>query len=148
MPEKIENGGLSGDFFDGQEEAFLTIAQPRSKVNLTNVLTNDKWTFLLRNVYFGEVTDPDEFAGQPRVDGATVNSNAVYGSKIVTDMSVANQITKSFSIALGANNIFDVYPDDNRPGSQSNASFPYSRRTSQFGFMGRYVFTRLTFNLD
>jgi len=148
VPEKIVDAGLSIDFFDGQEEAFLTIAQPRQKVNLTNILSNDKWTFLLRNVYFGEVTDPDEFKGQARVDGATVNSNAVYSAKIVTDLSVARKITKSFSAAVGANNIFDVYPDENRPGSQSNASFPYSRRTSQFGFMGRYVFARLTFTLD
>ena len=32
VPELIENAGLSGDFFDGQEEAFLTIAQPRMDV--------------------------------------------------------------------------------------------------------------------
>ena len=148
VPEKIENAGLSVNFFDGQEEAFLTIAQPRQKVNLTHILTNDKWTFLLRNVFFGEVTDPDEFAGQARVAGATVNDNAIYGGKIITDLSVANQISKSFTIAVGANNLFDIYPDDNRPGSQSNGSFPYSRRTSQFGFMGRYVFARVTFTLD
>ncbi len=147
VPDKIAAAGLSRDFFDGQEEAFLTIAQPRSKVNLTHTLSNDKWTFMLRNVYFGEVTDPDEFSGQARVDGATVNDNAVYGGKIVTDLSISNNISENTTITIGANNLLDVYPDDNRPGSQSNASFPYSRRTSQFGFMGRYVFAKLSFSL-
>ncbi len=147
VPEKITAAGLSGDFFDGQEEAFLTIAQPRSKVNLTHTLSNDKWTFLLRNVLFGEVTDPDEYSGQARVEGATVNDDAVYGSKIITDFTISNNLTESTTITIGANNLLDVYPDDNRPGSQSNASFPYSRRTSQFGFMGRYVFARLSFSL-
>ncbi len=147
VPDKIDAAGLSGDFFDGQEEAFLTIAQPRAKVNLTHVLSNEKWTFMLRNVYFGEVTDPDEFAGQARVDGATVNDNAIYGGKIVTDLSISSNVTENTTITIGANNLLDVYPDDNRPGSQSNASFPYSRRTSQFGFMGRYVFAKLSFSL-
>jgi iron complex outermembrane receptor protein len=147
VPDKIAAAGLSGDFFDGQEEAFLTIAQPRSKVNLTHTLSNDKWTFMLRNVYFGEVTDPDEFSGQARVDGATVNDNAIYGGKIVTDLSISNNISENTTITIGANNLLDIYPDDNRPGSQSNASFPYSRRTSQFGFMGRYVFAKLSFSL-
>jgi len=147
VPTLIADAGLSGDFFDAQEEAFLTIAQPRSKVNLTHTLKNDKWTFMLRNVYFGEVTDPDEYGGQARVDGATVNDNAVYGSKIVTDLSIANKISDNTTISIGANNLLDVYPDENRPGSQSNASFPYSRRTSQFGFMGRYVFAKLSFSL-
>ncbi len=148
VPELIDNAGLSGAFFDGQEEAFLTIAQPRTKLNLTNSLFNDKWAFTLRNTFYGEVTDPDEYAGQARVDGATVNSNAVYGGKLLTDLSVSNNLNESTIITIGANNIFDIYPDDNRPGSQSNASFPYSRRTSQFGFMGRYVFARLNFILQ
>ena len=147
VPTLIANAGLSGSFFDGQEEAFLTIAQPKTKLNLTHTLSNDKWTFMLRNVLFGEVTDPDEFSGQVRVEGATVDDNAVYGSKVITDLTISNNITENTIITIGANNLLDVYPDDNRPGSQSNASFPYSRRTSQFGFMGRYVFARLSFSL-
>lgn len=148
VPDLIADAGLSGDFFDGQEEAFLTIAQPRTKINLTNSLSNEKWAFTLRNVFYGEVTDPDEFSGQARVSGATVNDNAVYGGKLITDLSISNNITESTTITVGANNLFDIYPDDNRPGSQSNASFPYSRRTSQFGFTGRYLFARLNFILQ
>ncbi len=147
VPKLIADAGLSGDFFDGQEEAFLTIAQPRTKLNLTHTLSNDKWTFLLRNVYFGEVTDPDEFSGQARVDGAMVNDNAIYGGKVITDLTVSNNISENLSVTLGANNLLDVYPDDNRPGSQSNASFPYSRRTSQFGFTGTFLFARLNFTI-
>ena len=147
VPNLIADAGLSSDFFDGQEEAFLTIAQPRTKLNLTHTLYNDNWTFLLRNVYFGEVTDPDEFSGQARVSGATVNNDAIYAGKIITDLIISNNISESLSISIGANNLLDVYPDENREGSQSNASFPYSRRTSQFGFTGRYVFARLNFSL-
>lgn len=147
VPQIIANAGISGDFFDGQEEAFLTIAQPRTKANLTHILSNDKWTFLLRNVYFGEVTDPDEFSDQANVEDATVNENAIYGGKIVTDITISNKISENATISIGANNLLDIYPDENRPGSQSNASFPYSRRTSQFGFMGRYVFAKLNFKL-
>ncbi|MBE9489401.1 MAG: TonB-dependent receptor, partial [Bacteroidetes bacterium] len=147
VPKLIADAGLSGAFFDGQEEAFLTIAQPRTKLNLTHTLANDTWSFLLRNVYFGEVTDPDEFSGQVRVDGATVNDNAIYGGKIITDLTVSNNLSENLVITIGANNLLDVYPDDNRPGSQSNASFPYSRRTSQFGFTGRFLFARLSFTI-
>ena len=147
VPSDISSAGLEGDFFDGQEEAFLTIAQPRTKVNLTHNLSSEKWAVLLRNVYFGEVTDPDEFSGQARVAGASVNDNAVYGGKVVTDLTLTNNMNDNTSITIGANNVFDVYPDENRPGSQSNASFPYSRRTSQFGFLGRYLFARINIEL-
>ncbi|MCF6350902.1 MAG: TonB-dependent receptor [Flavobacteriaceae bacterium] len=147
IPEKIAAAGLSGDFFDGQEEAFLTIAQPREKINLTHILSNDKWTFLVRNVYFGEVTDPDDFVGDITVDAATISNDAIYAGKIITDLTISNRVSDNTTISIGANNLLDVYPDENRVGGQSNASFPYSRRTSQFGFMGRYVFAKLSFNL-
>ena len=76
-----------------------------------------------------------------------MNDNAIYAGKIITDLTISNNLSESLSVSIGANNLLDVYPDDNRPGSQSNASFPYSRRTSQFGFTGRYVFARLNISL-
>ena len=147
VPSKIAAEGLSGDFFDAQEEAFLTIARPRTKWNLTEMFTANSWSVMLRFAYFGEVTDPDQLGGQPRVEGATIDPLAVYGGKLVTDLSLSKTFNENTTITLGANNLLDTYPDENRPGSQSNASFPYSRRTSQFGFMGRYVFAKLSFTL-
>ena len=148
VPEKIANAGLSGDFFDGQEEAFLTLAQPRSKLSLTNTFSIlNGLDVSLRNVWYGSVTDPDDFSGVARVEGAEVSEDAVYASKLVTDLSVSYPFTEKFRLSLGANNLLDVYPTENRAGGQSNASFPYSRRTSQFGFTGRYMFIRANFTL-
>ncbi len=147
VPTKIVDAGLSLDFFDGQEEAFLTVAQPRTKVSLSHILSNDTWKFMVRNVYFGSVTDPDEFQGNATVVDTTIKGDAVYAAKIVTDLSISNRLSEEISVTVGATNLLDVYPDDNRLASQSNGSFPYSRRTSQFGFMGRYVFVKLKFNL-
>lgn len=148
VPEKIANAGLSGDFFDGQEEAFLTLAQPRSKLSLSNTLSlSNGLDISLRNVWFGSVTDPDEFSGKTRVEGAEVSEDAIYDAKIITDLSMSYPFNDKLRISLGANNLLDIYPTENRIGGQSNASFPYSRRTSQFGFTGRYLFIRANFTL-
>jgi iron complex outermembrane receptor protein len=148
VPEKIANAGLSGAFFDGQEEAFLTLAQPRTKLSLYNTLSlTNGLDISLRNVLFGSVTDPDDFAGDARVEGAEVSADAIYDSKLVTDLSLSYPISQSFRLTLGANNLLDVYPTENRAGGQSNGSFPYSRRTSQFGFTGRFAFLRANFTL-
>jgi iron complex outermembrane receptor protein len=147
VPELIENAGLSGSFFDGQEEAFLTLAQPRTKLNLTNLVSWNSWDFLLRNVYFGEVTDPDDFNGDARVGGTTVSDDAVYGGKLVTDLTITKTFTENLSLTVGANNLFDVYPDENREGGTSGDQFVYSRRTSQFGYSGRFLFARLRLSL-
>ncbi len=147
VPTLIANAGLSGSFFDGQEEAFLTLAQPRAKLNLTNMVSYDSWDFLLRNVYFGEVTDPDDFNGDARVEGTTVSDDAVYAGKLVTDLTVTKSFSENLSLTVGANNLLDVYPDENRAGGTSGDQFVYSRRTSQFGYSGRYLFARLRLSL-
>lgn len=147
VPELIDNAGLSSSFFDGQEEAFLTLAQPRTKLNLTNMLSYNSWDFMLRNVYFGEVTDPDDFNGDARVEGTTVSDDAIYAGKLITDLTVSKSFSDNLSVTVGANNLLDIYPDENRTGGTSGDQFVYSRRTSQFGYSGRYLFARLRFSL-
>jgi len=147
VPELIANAGLSGSFFDGQEEAFLTLAQPRTKLNLTNLVSYKSWDFLLRNVFFGEVTDPDDFNGDARVEGTTVSDDAIYAGKLVTDLTITKAFSDNLSLTIGANNLFDVYPDENREGGTAGDQFVFSRRTSQFGYSGRYLFGRLRFSL-
>lgn len=147
VPAAVVAAGQTGSFFDAQEEAFLTRAIPRTKASLSNNLAFKNWNFLLRNTLFGEVEDPDDFSGTPTVSQHTVSEDAVYGSKLVTDLTVSYELNESVNISLGANNLLDVYPDENRPGGTSGDQFVYSRRTSQFGYSGRYLFARINFKL-
>jgi iron complex outermembrane receptor protein len=129
-------------FFGERERLFLESARPRVKLNLTNIVEYKNWSFMLRNVYFGEVTDPDSYAD---VDGDGNPMLTVYAGKVITDLSIAYKVSPSFRVTVGSNNLLDIYPDDNRLKSTSDNQFVYSRRTSQFGYTGRYVFARINF---
>lgn len=129
---------LGEEILDDRAIGFIESAMPRTKLNLTHTYNMGDWDFLLRNVYFGAVNDPD-FEG---------TSNPVeYGEKIVTDLSIAYNFSDNLRLTAGANNLLDVYPDEVPDASNYGRQFIFSRRTSQFGFNGRYVFGRLTFTL-
>jgi iron complex outermembrane recepter protein len=129
---------LGTPILDDRAIGFIESAMPRAKINLTHTYNVDKWNFMLRNVYFGAVNDPD-FQG---------TSNEVeYGAKIVTDLSATFDFADNLKLTVGANNLLDVYPDEVPASSNYGRQFIFSRRTSQFGFNGRYVFGRLTFTL-
>jgi iron complex outermembrane receptor protein len=89
-----------------------------------------------------------------------------FGGRTITDFSVGYEISKAFRVTVGANNIFDIYPDINlktqtaanplvgggygTPGVidlSNNNQFEYSRNVSQFGFNGRFIFARLNIAL-
>ena len=129
---------LGTPILDDRAVGFIECAMPRTKVNLTNNYNINKWNFMLRNVYFGEVCDPD-FLGTP--------NEVTYGAKIVTDLAISYKTSETFKFSFGANNLLDVYPDEVPAGSNYGRQFIFSRRTSQFGFNGRYVFGRITYTL-
>ena len=73
---------------------------------------------------------------------------AAIKAKFVTDFSVSYQITKGLNLQVGANNIFDVYPDKQKHSdNQSFGRFIYSRRMTQFGFNGAFYFARLAIKI-
>jgi iron complex outermembrane receptor protein len=143
----LENAGLVGTYFPEDSKIYLEKAVPRTKINLSHSYTTDKFNIFLRNVIFGKVTE------------ATTNvlRQQEFGTKVVTDLSFGYKANESLTITVGANNLFDIYPDraaqdlePNTPGDQNNRSggrFDWSRRAQQFGVAGRFLFARLSLNL-
>ena len=128
--------GKESTYFDETSRIYLEEGVPRTKVNLSFNYTMGKFNVFLRNVYFGEVTEATN----------NVANQQVYAGKTVTDLSLSYRVLSNTTFTLGANNILDVYPDETIPANQSGGRFLYSRRSQQFGFMGRYVFGRLSFS--
>jgi iron complex outermembrane receptor protein len=172
----LVNAGQINRYYSEASRVYVEEAIPRFKASLNNSVELSKWSFLLRNVYFGKVTDPNvvDVNGDGIVQAQVINGQAVevehpvWGGRLVTDLSVGYNFTKSFKLTLGANNIFDVYPHENyepvaakratgvdnsgnviyssTPSTidLSNANqFVYSRNVSQFGMNGRFLFARI-----
>ncbi|SHJ06318.1 iron complex outermembrane recepter protein [Arenibacter nanhaiticus] len=135
----LSDAGLVGTYFPEDSRVYLEEAVPRTKINLSNSLTSDKFIFFLRNVYFGEVTEAT----------TTVANQQVFGTKVVTDLSVGYKASDALTLTLGANNLFDIYPDraEDQFGNRSGGRFDWSRRAQQFGIGGRYLFARVNFTL-
>ncbi len=135
----LRDAGLIDTYFPEDSRVYLEESVPRTKVNLSNSLTSDKFVFFLRNVYFGEVTEATP----------TVANQQVFGTKVVTDLSIGYKATDALTFTIGANNLLDVYPDraGEAFGNRSGGRFDWSRRSQQFGIGGRFLFARLSFSL-
>ena len=170
----LKNTNNVNTYFDEASRIYLESAVPRTKLALINTLTIKKYEFFLRHTFFGTVTDPNtaDVNGNGFVEGANINGqflateHPVIGGRTITDFSIGYKISNKITITAGANNIFDIYPDVNlktqtaarpntagvygAPGTidlSNNNQFQYSRNVSQFGFNGRFIFTRLNISL-
>ncbi|WP_400072583.1 TonB-dependent receptor domain-containing protein [Zobellia russellii] len=135
----LEDAGLVDTYFPEDSRVYLEEAVPRTKINLSNSLTSDKWIMFLRNVYFGEVTEAT----------TVVENQQVFGTKLVTDLSIGYKATDALTLTVGANNLFDIYPDraEEQFNNRSSGRFDWSRRAQQFGIGGRFLFARVNFTL-
>ncbi|WP_420147370.1 TonB-dependent receptor [Spirosoma sp.] len=149
-PANIPTDATFGNFlFNRQDSARLTLAQPRSKLQLT-------FNYRLRK--FGAVLRVSRFGAVDAYDPANPALDESFTPKFITDLNVSYRILKNLTITAGANNLFDIYPDPlritNYPTAERYGSaaldnssfgrFVYGRAATQFGFNGGYYFMNLS----
>ncbi len=116
-PTRNPANDLSVALFDRLQKSRIEVAQPKSKFNLTFSYSIKKLDFLVRAVRFGETvllsaTDPKAVNGSGVYwNDVALGADQTFKAKITTDVVVTYRLNAAISIAAGANNIFDVYPD-------------------------------------
>jgi iron complex outermembrane receptor protein len=95
----------------------------------------DKLAATARVTYYGDVNQP----------GSTPAADIHTGRHAITDFELRYQPKTGAQVALGVNNLFDIYPDRTIAANNSTGvvGFPFY---SPFGFNGRYLYARVGFN--
>jgi len=113
---------------------------PRTKVVGTVDWSLNKVGVTARAAYYGDVTQPSS--------NGFAEDDIHTGRHTIFDLEARYQVIRNVNLAVGANNLFDTYPDyvklTSSRGTVLNSTglvgFPYY---SPFGFNGRYVYGRI-----
>ena len=125
------NDDIKNIYFGSREKLFLLASAPDSKMNLTLDYKQNAFSTNLQFIRFGEVK-------LENWDGAIDK----YRAKLVTNLAFGYDISKNVSIVAGANNLFNIYPDQHDAGlTESGGNWD----AVQMGFSGAFYFTRLGF---
>ncbi|MFM7856077.1 MAG: TonB-dependent receptor [Flammeovirgaceae bacterium] len=123
--------GQDSVYFSPAEKALIETGNPRAKGSFTVQYSIGKFSALARETYFGEVTR----------NGFPFGIVQKHEGKFVLDVSVGYDITKNFSLTIGANNLLDVFPDKQVYGNSYFGVFKYA--PVQMGTTGAFYFARL-----
>ena len=147
------SGGISNldpeDVFSSQDISIIEEWQPEDRINFTAFYQRDRFQLNLSLNRFGEYTVED-------------GGRQTYDPVVVTDLSAKYTLDSGLGFILGANNIFDEYPDKNEIGNSRGGSieetpggdllvsspgvFTYSRRSAPFGFNGAYWYAGVSYD--
>jgi len=136
-PEPLKD--LGEVLFDRIERRRVECGQPRDNVRLMQSWTRSGWTTTLRQSRYGEYCS---FTILPADD-------QTYAPEWLADAELAYR-WKQYTFAIGAENLFDVFPDRNLvrnkngafTAQSNNGIFTYPSN-SPFGMNGRFVYTRV-----
>ena len=100
----VGTSNLQNTLFDRQQRTRLENGNPRSKINLSANYGYGIFGIEARTVRFGEVQYKD-------INPANSFIDQTFAAKWVTDLTLSAQIIKQVGLVIGANNLFNVYPD-------------------------------------
>lgn len=114
-------------------------SNPREKLILAVNYKTGKWQFGVRSIYNGSVAHI--FFGSNR------SRDQFFSPRTISFFNVNYSPKKWVNIGLGANNVFNVYPDkiNHRQNSQGGLLI-YDGNYTQIGFNGGYYFLNMVFS--
>ncbi len=125
--------------FSIEEVNTLETAAPENKIILSSTWANDQVSVLVRGIRYGETQRIFDFGG-----GFEPTQN--YSEEWSIDTDIQFNITDAWSVAIGANNLLDEYPDESIFDISFFGNLPYDGGISPLGVNGRYVYVRSSFD--
>jgi iron complex outermembrane receptor protein len=121
----------------------LETASPRIRVNLGALWKIGNWTINAREAFYGKSS------ALSSSDGATYYQTEVKPTGI-TDLELSYQFNKAWTVSVGANNLFNQYPDQvnaqllaEQRANLDNSAVTVYPSFSPFGINGGYYYARL-----
>jgi iron complex outermembrane receptor protein len=123
----------------------IETASPRVRVNVGALWRSGAWTVNLREAFYGKASE------QQSSDGATYYETRVKQTA-VTDLEISYQLGRAWTLSVGANNLFNQYPDQingallaEQRANLDNTAVNVYPAFSPFGINGGYYYGRVGF---
>ena len=145
--DKVNNGSLDEQtFFGERDKGFLLASAPKSKFTLNMNYSRDRFDAGLAFTHFSKVELLDYQMYEPTSDYASFEDQInqatdTYDARLVTDLVFGYQLCDGLKLNVGANNLFNVYPDQQDDWVEGGGYWD----SVQMGFGGAYYYAKIGF---
>jgi len=132
-------GGPSSNlvFFGRSVAGDLTVNNPRDKF-----IFSGKWHVGPIRLGLTET----RYGAYDWVRSQIASQDTHYGAKWLTDVDVTYATKDGIEFSVGANNVFNVYPDKNGPGDPTSGSWEYYYGPAPFSPFGGFYYGKVGYN--
>ncbi|NKI72277.1 TonB-dependent receptor [Collimonas pratensis] len=142
---KVARDANGNILLNAQQIGYLTSATPRNKLILGGVWSKDKWGVSLHLTRFGKTSTEATYYTGPNAFSTTTFNHIENTPKYITDLEVRYAFTGNFQVALGANNLFNIYPSKLPAENRYLGVSQYNIYSSQIGVNGGFYYLRANY---
>jgi iron complex outermembrane receptor protein len=136
-PALLKAAGIS--LVDPIQASNLTSATPRLKVSLAALYFKDDWEVTLRETFYGHTNQVQNYGQSLYYDFQT-------SATVITDLDIGYNLTPSLKIDVGAQNLFNQYPNKIPAYIYQSVNYDQYSHVSPFGINGGFYYTRLNYS--
>jgi iron complex outermembrane recepter protein len=138
----LDNNG--NPLLNAQGVAYLTSAQPQSKIILGGTWRNSGWVATLHEIRYGQSIFQDTFFAGPDIFSNKVFYESIDPPRYVTNLEFGYRWAVGLEWVAGAANLFNVYPKELPPAERYLGAARFDGNTG-IGIDGGYYYTRVSF---
>ncbi|MFT3966717.1 MAG: TonB-dependent receptor [Sphingobium sp.] len=141
-PAQLASLGAGFVLFDRLSQMNITENLPKTKLSIGNITNFGPLTLSTRVTRFGAF---NSFANATSVVAGVPQyaNDRSFGAKWITDMELTWQANRSIALSVGANNLFNVYPDYNSASFNASLGSGFYATSGAYGFTGGYYYGRV-----
>ncbi len=138
----------------GAQIANIVNLAPHDVAHFTLGYSRGSFSLTARENYYGSWINAADYGNSAGTAGANGGPLQHFGSKATTDLDLTYKVSKELAITLGANNLFNQFPD--KLNTNSIGLFPvvggsadgqvYARNGGPFGMNGGFWYVRVKIN--
>jgi iron complex outermembrane receptor protein len=132
-PPQLAALGAGYVIFDARSQGNLTLGLPKTKIVLADTWNWNDFTLLPKLIRFGGFTSVQDLASQTRS----------FNAKWIADLELEYHVTPQWSVAVGANDLFNTYPSPAGIYNPATGTGQYPT-TSPFGYTGGFYYGRVS----
>ncbi len=141
----------NANVINGAQIANIRNLAPRDVAHFTASYSNGPFSLTARENYYGSWVNATDYGNSAGTAGSNGGPLQRFGAKTTTDLDLTYNVSKELAVSVGANNLFNTFPD--KLNSNSIGLFPvvggsadgqvYPRNGGPFGLNGGFWYARV-----
>jgi iron complex outermembrane recepter protein len=149
--KNIKKSTAGTPLIDVQQEYNIANIAPKNRITASAGWQMGAFSTNLRANYYGNWSNALEYNLEPS-NGVTAPRSQIFGAKTLFDLDVSYTIAEHYTLTIGANNLFNVFPDKIKASTVNpifaltgalNDGQVYPRSGGPFGMNGGFYYARL-----